>query len=161
MKNNKSGNLTEIESNWIHDKYPWQIFAGFDFSKAVSGRVAFERFNGLCRELAQNRIHGHVAVSWFWGVQYWGAPYFHALFYALPHVRENMEALTIGDFDGLWPWGTSKIEIFDDGRAANYGERHKNFEINVACPRRPRCRRSKGCREAPGPWPSPASLLIK
>lgn len=58
----------------------WMLFGTFTFETRVNDREGHERFQVLCRRLAQ-RVGEHVWVAWGWGPQpLRGGIHFHSLF---------------------------------------------------------------------------------
>jgi hypothetical protein len=144
---------------WLQT-FPWDIFAHPTFrADDVALHVAAERFELFVRRLARERVERHVRISWFVDLQRRGVPHFHVL---LGTLEEDPRRVELADIDGLWVWGGLNAAPFDGRGATFYGATHHRFwDVNVGCPRPPKCRRpGKGCVHAPGPLPTPGELIL-
>jgi hypothetical protein len=149
----------EATGEWLH-KFPWDLFCTPTFrDDEVALPIAAERFELFVRRLARERVKRHLWIAWFADLQRRGVPHFHVL---LGTLKGDPRRVELVDIDGLWVWGDLRATPFDGRGAAFYGARgHRLWDVNVACPRPPRCRRpGKGCVHAPGPLATPGELIF-
>ncbi|MCK9461371.1 MAG: hypothetical protein M0R80_17210 [Proteobacteria bacterium] len=149
--------LRDATGEFIVSKGPYDVFATFTIGEeSVGDQEAYARFSRTCKELARNRS-GHVLVAWCWGYQHSGRPHFHALFRAL----EDDKAVQPEELQDASGWGLTEIEPCNGNGAAYYlAKKGHHWNINTACNRSRRCRRSEGCIHDIGPWPDTGALEL-
>lgn len=141
--------LRAAEKGLIAGFAPWQWFATLTFRDERSDDSAHGAFKRWARCIARDLCRSHVTIAWAYEHQARDVMHYHALL--SPHARAlNVTATQI---EGAWPHAYSApVEaVFDAEGAAEYLLRHAAWNLNVACDRRPRCRRDV-CVIAPGPW---------
>jgi hypothetical protein len=146
--------LAQAAGGFLHDLAPWTWWATLTFESDVSHAAAMRAFKRWLRELARDVARVHVAVAWGYGLQGRGVLHFHVL---LAPMAGGLP-LTAAACRRAWRRahrlaGHARMTRCDPaGGAAWYLAKHAEWDANVACPRRPRCRRARGCVEAPGAW---------
>ena len=144
--------------NWAEELADWNLFVTLTFSGSISEKAGLRKFERLVRDLARDIDH-HVHTVYSWGPQQREIIHLHAL---LGGGWGEPIFLRPADVKNRWRAGHSVVRVFERGiGGGQYILGHRRWEVNVACPRHRRCRRSGGCVEAPGPWPSPEELASK
>lgn len=146
--------LRSETGRFIHNFGDWKWWATLTFRDYVSRGSAMRVFRSWLRTLAKLVYRHHLRVAWGFELQDREVWHIHLLLETPgptspelegPHLQSVWRAIS-----GIC--GISKIEPFDTTRGAGwYLSKGTDWDVNVACPRTPRCRRS-GCREAPGSW---------
>jgi hypothetical protein len=134
----------------------WNVWASLTFKEAPSLPKCEDAFRRWLRAIAVSVVDDHVPYFYVCDRQQRGDYHFHALL----AVPIDVTAPVIRKMRRCWrdascQAGINKIErVNDPERATRYAlAGHNAWEVNVACDRRPRCRRSgSGCVEAPGSW---------
>jgi hypothetical protein len=145
--------LLDATGAWIHGLDVWTTWATLTFRRAATRDAAYSTLFVWLRLLAKHVARDHVRVTWGFDYQVGGYPHFHVLL-ALPTQVTTMPGLH-EQLAVLWrragrSTGFSHFRRFDkDQGAAWYSTSHEEWDTNVACPRPPRCRRTRGCRFAP------------
>ena len=141
-------------SHFLGGYAPWSWWVTLTFGDDVSEHAAARAFRDWCTALARRVVHDHVPVGWAWELQRRGLPAYHALI-AVP--VESRFSAALGD--AYWKRthraaGVTRIERYVRGRGAPwYVAAHRYWDVNVACPRAPVCRRpGRGCVVARVPW---------
>lgn len=148
--NRRPADYRSIAGAFIHNLADWSVFATLTFSRKASDSRADAALLRWLRKLAKEAIRDHVTVAWAFDYQAGGFPHFHALL-AFPTAGEEVSVQHewLGE---LWRQSDSAAGFFHfrhfdhDKGAAWYLAEHAQWAVGVVCPRRPRCRRKKGCR---------------
>ena len=129
---------------------PWERFVTLTFSRDVCDAAAHLAFRRWARHVACGLYRSHVNIAWAYGPQARGTLHFHAL--VAP--AELAAAVTPAELAAAWHEGpdVTAAAVTAAAGAADYLTRHPEWNLNVACDRRPCCRRAHGCVIAPGPW---------
>ena len=144
-------NLNHAVGNFIRDSGPWYWWLTLTFAGPVTqgraGDILRLWLKGLAREL---RAHLNLA----WVLDNGGHWHIHALLGhpdALPVTSAMLDSAWRSTVPGLT--GHSKIEPYNEAEGAAFYIGNKtnrcDWSISVACPRRPQCRRKKGCVVSP------------
>lgn len=149
----------QAAGQFIHTFGNWQIFITLTFNQDVSESWAHKRFHEYCRKVAK-RFSEHIDIAWCWGPQASGRIHFHAL---LKTRLDSLRTLSQRDFWGIkWPGNIKFDPPRDQEKSSCYLARreHHVWEINVACPKPPPCKRpGVSCSVARNPWPKPEELM--
>jgi hypothetical protein len=125
---------------------PWTWWCSLTFRGALSRDEAQATFKAWLRVVARE-AHEHVWAAWAHGLQAEGRPHFHCLL-AIRSDAFDESSATLAWW-GVDPraGGTEIRRYRDDGGAAWYqtDPHHDEWDVLLACPRRPRCRRAAGC----------------
>ncbi len=130
---------------------PWTHFVTVTYREDRTPYALGLDVRSLVRELA-GELREHVPVAFAWGHQRNGLLHGHLLLAWPPGAPWAPERRLR---HGWWALSGSHVQClpFDPRRpAGDYLAGHDGWEVNVACPRLPRCRRGPGCREARVPW---------
>jgi hypothetical protein len=136
--------------SFIHGIATWTTWATLTFGRPVSDSQADAALVRWLRAVAKQAAREHLRVVW--GVEYQpgGYPHFHVLLAFPPTVAHA--AVQHRRLAQLWrqsdkATGFSHFRRFDpDQGAAWYVAVHAEWDVQLVCPRRPRCRRKAGCR---------------
>ena len=142
-------------ADWIRDWAPWDTWATLTFERPASFEQCEADRRKFLRFVARDVARDHVRVFWAMGPQSNGRPHYHMLLAAPAGMHGSQRrALETG-----WSCTSSRtgfarvVQLTDPGNRAHYAvRRHAHWDITAACPRPPRCRRRRGCLQAPGPW---------
>lgn len=147
--------LVRAAVDFVHGFARWNTGATLTYSEPVPVARCTADLRAWLRYVARALVRAHVAVAYVLGPQPGGALHFHVLL-AVPGVPP---AGFIPALATAWKYvnpraGFTRIVRLRSPRAAvRYAvAHHASWYVDVACPRRPRCRRRGRCREAPGPW---------
>ncbi len=142
--------LQRVTGDFIHGFAPWTAWATFTFRRDVSEALALTTLKTWSQQVANGL---HMPMAWAWEPQANGRPHFHVLI-ALQgeqlYPDETMERLC---FRLRRAWheqgdacGRSEAGVYDPrGGAAWYSAKHRDWDIDIVCPRPPVCRKRKGC----------------
>lgn len=151
--------LRRATVDWIAGLAPWRWFCTLTFAGSPGDGAAHEAFRSWARYVARDVYRSHVRIAWSYAPQYRGTLHYHALL--APDVQELVDVATIA---AAWPDGRVDVQPVHDAQgAARYlaahaddrGELRRAWDVQVACDRRRRCQRRRGCVVAPGPWGHP------
>ena len=149
--------LAQATADFIRQRANWEFYVSLSYVNEVRAPLAARHFQRFLRSVAK-RYGTHVDVAWGEEEQERGAYHHHALL-AQRRIESRFETpkVTTHDLDTLWRFthsstGHARVVRYKPWRgAAYYMARHQNWDINVACPRRPACRRTR-CIVAPSAW---------
>jgi len=131
----------------------WTHFADLTFTNDVPEGRAMEALRWWLRALAK---HSHTHVPYVFALGYQGNRrlHFHVLLAVAAHVPISVRWL-----DRHWRLSDrvanfARVNVYDSTRdGVPYLANHNgHWDVNIACPRTPRCRRRNGCQEAPSSW---------
>lgn len=153
---NQDHDLRGIWGEFIHESGPWNWWATFTFQGPVTPSRALDVFREYARELAQKVVRAHLNLAWVLDGN-GGHWHFHALL-GLPGgfsvTARELESTWTGIAPGLS--GFTHIRKYDESKgAASYlGQKSDQYgvSLDVVCPRRPQCRRGKGCMKSRHAW---------
>lgn len=162
--------LSVATRNFLANKAPWERFVTLTFAHPVAAVRAHGYFRDWARFLAQNVYRSHLTIAWAHGLQARRVIHFHALVAQLDQ-EAHVEAVQLADawhkapgpdaalLADAWHEGpdVDVQEVHNADGAAAYLTRHPSWDLNVACDRGPKCRRSR-CLLAPGPWHPSGSI---
>lgn len=144
-------------AEFVRGLAPWTWWIAVTFTGHVSRNTAHRALRVWLSALA--RSHGeHLPVAWALEPSYingWHAHVLLACGGATITAREIEQAWKSAHTRAGIPWLRRYNARHGDPTrgAADYLVKGGEWDVNVACPRPPPCRRRAGCREAPGPWP--------
>ena len=146
--------VSEAAGRFVHDLAEWRWWATLTFRHDIGVDRADRAFRRWLRAIARDVVRDHVTVAWATGPQRFGRPHFHVL------LAWRWDSLVYDADLGeqLWRWvdhnaGHARVERYDrDEGAAWYQAAHAEWDVNLVCPRSPRCRRNGPCLLAPGSW---------
>jgi len=145
--------IRQASGEFIRDLYPWTYWITLTYLYSASVYQTERDLKVWLRFVARELARDHVPVAWVIDLQQNGRAHIHVLL-ALP---PKMSPSPIRLLQSQWRYlikgaGGTKCEIYNPAdSAAFYMVRHDaEWEVNIACDRSPRCRRS-GCKAAPGP----------
>lgn len=120
--------------------FDWTLFVTLTFERTLPRDAAMRCLREWVAALA--KITGaHVLVAWGYEQQGDGMPHFHCLV-----AFEARNGATTETADLLWRHGFAHVRIYDPRRgAAWYLVKLLDWGFSTACPRRPKCRRRRGC----------------
>lgn len=143
----------------LSEAAPWSCFATLTHARDASDATVLRAFLEWRRRLARDAYRAHLRIGWVYAPQARDVLHVHAL--VAPHEAEPVE-LHAADLDAAWTWGSVDVQpITEPIGAAAYLLKHTNltahdcrrgWDLNVACARRPCCRRRAACLFAPGAW---------
>lgn len=140
--------------DFVQSYREWDWWLTLTFKQVVSGTFALTLLKEWARDLARE-VDSHLSLAVGMELQDRGAPHFHVLM----HVHQNVDAFDARSAEKGWRdlskrCGTkNKFEAFDrERRGGEYLTKDGAWGFLVACPRRPACRRSSGCRVDPLAW---------
>jgi hypothetical protein len=147
-----------VEAAFLRDVASWTWWVTLTFFRSVPrdrARVALRFWlRGVAREVGD-----HVKVAWVLEPTRVGVPHAHVLV-AVPDGKSMGQ----NGAEALWRRsdplaGFSRVVRYAPGRgcdprfgAAGYLAEKQDWNVTVACPRRPPCRRKGGCLVLRGPW---------
>jgi hypothetical protein len=137
---------------------PWHVWATLTFRRVQSEDACWRAFRRWLRTLAKDTVGVHVRYALGAELQDRGVLHFHALLrysdrpQAWQISRDELRALeTDWRMQGRGN-GFARVGAYREGcDAESYLLLHAEWDANVACPRRPVCRRTV-CIEAPSGW---------
>lgn len=137
----------------------WAYFATLTHARDASDATVRSAFLEWCRQLARDAYRAHLRIGWVYAPQARDVLHVHAL--VAPHEAEPVE-LHAADLAAAWTWGSVDVQpVTEPIGAAAYLLKHtsltahdirRGWDLNVACDRRPCCRRRAACLFAPGAW---------
>ena len=147
---------TQAVGGFIRDCGPWDWWLTLTFAGQVTSGRALDILRCWTKALARG-LHHHVNLAWVLDGK-GGRWHIHALL-GLP----DGVTVSVAELDSGWRAtapglaGFTDIRAYDAARAgaAFYlGQKTEYFDwtISVACPRRPQCRRKKGCVASKFAW---------
>ena len=145
--------VQRVTAEFIRDLAPWHWFATLTFRTEVTADAAHRAFRTWARGVASS-AETHVTAAWAYEARdVRRVLHFHALL--APH--ENVNRIDVRSLSHAWQSYYDSGEatfsrVYSTEGAADYLAKHPAWDVNVACPRRPECRRAAGCVKAPGPW---------
>jgi hypothetical protein len=136
-------------ASWLAS-VPWRVFASLTFRTVPSEREALAALRAWLRVVALH-FETHVPYAYAAALDGSAGEHFHVLLdMGRPLSRRERRWL-----EAAWRirHGFARVGAYKpDAGAEGYLLRHPTWDRNVACPRPPRCRRARGCVEAPGSW---------
>jgi hypothetical protein len=153
-----------IEGEWIAAMAEWTWWSSLTFQAPVgearAKKILFGYLRALAQDLAQESGQ-HFRAAWCMEYQGRDVPHFHTLIdyptteidlgaarlYGEPEEREVSPAwLECRWLSTDWAAGNVHVERYDPARgAAFYLVKGGRWDLHVACPRLPSCRRRLGC----------------
>lgn len=152
---------TQAAGRWIGQQAEWKWWATLTFKEPVSDGRATKALNLWLRKLAQAEDR-HFMAAWSLETQVNGRPHFHVL---LDHPLTTLDSggaslfneTEVQEIRPEWfsvSWlcadpaaGNARVRKYDpSGGAAFYLVKDGEWDLRVACPRPPECRRRNGCR---------------
>jgi hypothetical protein len=133
---------------------PWDYWVTLTFTEDVHETSALRALKKWMHVIAKEMVRAHVPFAWVMEPQQRGTWHFHVLL-AFPDSFQDFHPRRA---DALWKAlhpraGFTKFDLYDPVQGATfYIAKTGEPDFNVACPRRPKCRRARGCVEAPGAW---------
>ena len=148
-----------VTAKFVEQWAPWRCFCTLTFARPVTEAKGHELFREWARYLAKDFYRAHVQIAWAHGPQARGVIHFHALVAPVGH-EAPVELAELAALRATWDHGTDVDvqRVHDPRGVADYVSRHPSWDANIACDRRPSCRRSRACTFAPGPWHRTGSL---
>jgi hypothetical protein len=149
--------VAQAAADWIRQRARWEFYVSLSYRNETPEGPAAHHLRAFLRAVAQSYgVHVDVAI----GEEYQerGAYHHHALL--APRRSESLAGLpflTTRRIERLWRrthpcTGHARVVHYDPKRgAAWYVARHQNWDVFVACTRRPACRRI-GCLVSPSGW---------
>lgn len=145
-------------NRFLSEAAPWRHFATLTSAHDLSDSTILAAFRAWAQRLA--RAHSaHLSVGFVFAPQARGALHVHALLAPAEPVEQEIIAPALV---AAWPLGSATARPIDAPVvAANYLLEHvdltdhdirRAWDLNVACPREPRCRRRRSCIRSPGAW---------
>jgi len=150
----------QIAGEWIAAKAEWTWWATLTFRGSVGEAHAMKTLYGFLHGLA-HEARRHFRAAWCMESQKRGALHFHALLDLPVTTIDHGAARLFGDpeeyeFSPTWleyRWrntnkaaGNARVQRYDSARAAAfYLVKGGQWDLRVACPRPPSCRRRLGC----------------
>ena len=129
------------------------------FRRDVCDAAAHLAFRRWARTMARDVYRSHLRIGWVYAPQARGVLHVHALVAVAELVAVDITAAELGN---AWHEGSVDVQpVFDRVGAVDYMLSHtalaaddirRGWNLNVACDRRPCCRRAHGCAIAPGSW---------
>ena len=149
--------LRRATAKFVEHLAPWRCFCTLTFARPVSDAIGHDAFRRWSRYLAKDLYRAHVQIAWAHGPQARGVIHFHAL---VAPVELTAAPVELAELAAAWRGGpdVDVRPVHNAEGVADYVSRHPSWDANVACDRRPPCRRSCGCLLAPGPWHRSGSL---
>ena len=151
-------NLADATGAFIEAFSDWRYFGTFTFRRTTSEHVGARQLRRMLRCTAMTVFDDHVAFAIGGGPHELGGWHYHVLFGPCENSRGIPYSGTIArQIEYAWRSsgklaGHSRVLKYDPMRgAAFYLAQHDEWDLNVACPRRPKCRRSR-CILAPTAW---------
>lgn len=145
-------NVNHVVGDFIRDVGPWTWWLTLTFAGPVTPGRAMDLLRAWTKALARE-LRAHVDLAWVLDNN-GGHWHIHALLGhpdALPVTASMLDHLWRSIVPGLT--GHSKIGPYNNNKGAAFyiGKKTDRFDwsISVACPRRPQCRRKKGCVRSP------------
>lgn len=151
--------MREGTHRFLSHAAPWRYFVTLTHARDVSDRTVLGAFREWARGLAKGR--GHMRIGWVHAPQARDVLHVHALL--APHEADLAAELHEADLARAWTRGRVDVQtVTEPIGAAAYLLQHtpltaadirRGWDLNVACDRRPSCRRpGRSCLFAPGPW---------
>lgn len=153
--------LRQAAGRWIGQVAEWKWWATLTFKGPVSDGRAINALRRWLRNLAQAEDR-HFVAAWSLEIQRNGRPHFHVLFDHPVTTVDSGAARLFGEaevheiqpewFSVSWlnsdpAAGNARVQKYDpSGGAAFYLVKDGEWDLRVACPRPPQCRRRSGCR---------------
>jgi hypothetical protein len=147
--------LTRVAGEFFRDCGPWQWWISLTFRGPVTMGRAEDAFRSWAKKLAQDVVGVHVELAWVLDGN-GGHWHYHALL-GLP----DGASVTAAALDRLWKatepgvTGFAHIRAYQgDGAAFYLGKKidRYSYSVTTVCPRRPCCRRGKGCVKSRHAW---------
>jgi hypothetical protein len=156
FKNELIGATRDFLRQWV----PRPDFYGtLTYRGLVGENLAKRLFRKFLRGVAK-LYGGHVKVAWGEEHQERGVFHHHFLSEGMPTgtAGESPSRPTVDALLELWSYGDAKIEQYvpnpsDPYHGAElYLAKHRNWDVDVACPRFRACKRKDGCKVAHSHW---------
>ena len=143
--------LKQAEGGFLNNLYPWTHWATLTLREGISAFAFDASLRRFFKSIARV-CDDHIPFGYGVGHQLREVLHAHVLL-VLPTNVTDPDLLVKTQWRGAHHLaGNTDIRVFDGDRgAAWYTVKHRSWDVNVACPRPPRCRRKRGCIEAPGP----------
>lgn len=148
-------NLNHAIGDFIRDAGPWAWWLTLTFAGPVTQGQAWEILRHWAKTLARE-LRAHIKLAWVVDGN-GGRWHIHALLGhpdALPVTSAMLDSAWRSSVPGLT--GHSRIQPYNEAKGAAFyiGDKTNRFDwsISVACPRRPQCRRWKGCVVSQFAW---------
>ena len=142
---------------FIRERCEWTWWATFTFGREVTPQRASEVFRRFVRYLAQKVVRAHVHVAWV--VDDNGG---HVHLHTLLSLPPDALKVTVRGLENVWRvaarglCGHTHIRKYDEEKgAAEYIAKktpRRLWGLDIACSRRPRCRRGRGCIRSRSAW---------
>ena len=136
------------------NKADWNVWGTLTYADFVTFEQSQKDLRCYLRHVAKNIIGEHVPAFWATDPQHRGVPHHHLLL----QLPDRLDSALTRTLRATWLTthpraGFSRFSrVRDPHRRIYYAvATHGYWDFNVACSRRPRCRRST-CIVAPGPW---------
>jgi hypothetical protein len=150
--------LRAATERFLSEAAPWEWFVSLTFARDVSDNTALRAFREWRRGAACDVYRSHTRIGWVYAPQRSTRLHFHAL---LAGIDTDDAARTAAErstrLAGTWRNGSVDVlPVHEATGAAEYMLNHtdlsaadirRGWDLDVACDRRPRCRRTR-CRFA-------------
>lgn len=148
-----SDEVRAVASRWIAGQAQWTWWVTLTFRTPVTSETAVKLLRRWLRAVAIELAGAHVPVAWTLEWQSSGRPHFHVLLALVAEVSgDELLRLWTRIDRACCARKLARADAFDSSKgAALYMLKGSEWDVNVACPRPPRCRRSR-CVKAPSAW---------